>query len=219
MPEPDALAALVDYARETRSKGMIGSRLMMPGRSDVAWSRGLKWNKWSIKLTALDILAPISLRPTLEDVETRMDSPTGCTMYGHERMHRTGRADRRVLPPLRRETDWGVRAKPTCGVGYAHNSVVSHISGTTTGAVSNRAEQCRRSPSTCRIEISFTSSAGAPPSLVRLDGVRVLSCELSFLSRRVEEQFHCRGSRAGGWIARRRLEDRDHLIERLNRQK
>ena len=40
-PEPDALAALVDYAKR-RNKGMIGSRLMMPGRSDVAWSRGLR---------------------------------------------------------------------------------------------------------------------------------------------------------------------------------
>ena len=39
------------------------------------------------------------------------------------------------------ETDSGVRAKPTCGVGYAHNSVVSHVGGTTTGAVSKRAER------------------------------------------------------------------------------
>ena len=43
-PEPDALAELVDYAT-TRGKGMVGSRLMIPGRSDIASSRGLKWNK------------------------------------------------------------------------------------------------------------------------------------------------------------------------------
>ena len=45
-PEPDALAELVDYA-EKRGKGMVGSRLMIPGRSDIASSRGLKWNKLS----------------------------------------------------------------------------------------------------------------------------------------------------------------------------
>ena len=39
-PEPDALAELAAYASE-RGKGMVGSRLMIPGRSDVASSRGL----------------------------------------------------------------------------------------------------------------------------------------------------------------------------------
>jgi N-acetylglucosaminyl-diphospho-decaprenol L-rhamnosyltransferase len=85
LPEPDALAALVDYAKR-RNKGMVGSRLMMPGRSDVAWSRGLRWDKWKVKLMALDILAPISPAPDPEDVETRMDSPrpdARCTSRGN----------------------------------------------------------------------------------------------------------------------------------------
>jgi len=37
-PEPDALAELVAYAGK-RGKGMVGSRLMIPGRSDIASSR------------------------------------------------------------------------------------------------------------------------------------------------------------------------------------
>jgi N-acetylglucosaminyl-diphospho-decaprenol L-rhamnosyltransferase len=140
LPEPDALAALVDYAKR-RNKGMIGSRLMMPGRSDVAWSRGLKWNKWSVKLTALDVLAPISPAPDPEDVETRMDSPTGCSMYvTRECIERVGLMDESFFLYWE-ETDWGVRAKPACGVGYAHNSVVSHVGGTTTGAVRKRSER------------------------------------------------------------------------------
>ena len=140
LPEPDALAALVDYAKR-RNKGMVGSRLMMPGRSDVAWSRGLRWNKWRVKLMALDILAPISPAPDPEDVEARMDSPTGCSMYvTRECIERVGLMDETFFLYWE-ETDWGVRAKPTCGVGYAHNSVVSHVGGTTTGAVSKRAER------------------------------------------------------------------------------
>ena len=46
-PEPDALAELVNYSR-MRGKGMVGSRLMIPGRSDIASSRGLKWNKLTL---------------------------------------------------------------------------------------------------------------------------------------------------------------------------
>ena len=99
LPEPDALAALVDYA-ERRNKGMVGSRLMMPGRSDVAWSRGLRWNKWKVKLMALDILAPISPAPDPEDVETRMDSPTGRSMYVTRECNGADRPDGRDLLPL-----------------------------------------------------------------------------------------------------------------------
>ena len=61
-PEPDALAELVDYA-EKRGKGMVGSRLMIPGRSDISSSRGLKWNKLSTTLIGLDMLAPVSPAP------------------------------------------------------------------------------------------------------------------------------------------------------------
>ena len=79
-PEPDALAELVAYAGK-RGKGMVGSRLMIPGRSDIASSRGLKWNKLSARLTGVDIFAPVSPEPDPEDVERRMDSPTGPSMY------------------------------------------------------------------------------------------------------------------------------------------
>ena len=37
--------------------------------------------------------------------------------------------------------DWGIRAKAACGIGYAHNSVVPHIGGSSTGAVRKRAQR------------------------------------------------------------------------------
>ena len=79
-PEPDALAELVAYAGK-RGKGMVGSRLMIPGRSEIASSRGLKWNNLSARLTGVDIFAPVSPEPDAEDVERRMDFPTGPSMY------------------------------------------------------------------------------------------------------------------------------------------
>jgi hypothetical protein len=79
-PEPDALAELVAYAAK-RGKGMVGSRLMFPDRSDIASSRGLKWNNLSARLIGVDVFAPVSPEPDPEDVERRMDSPTGPSIY------------------------------------------------------------------------------------------------------------------------------------------
>jgi GT2 family glycosyltransferase len=139
-PEPDALAELVAYAGE-RGKGMVGSRLMIPGRSDIASSRGLKWNKLSARLTGVDIFAPVSPEPDPEDVERRMDSPTGPSMYVTRNcIERIGLMDESFFLYWE-EVDWAVRAKAACGVGYAHKSVVPHVMGTTTGSAGGRAKR------------------------------------------------------------------------------
>jgi N-acetylglucosaminyl-diphospho-decaprenol L-rhamnosyltransferase len=139
-PEPDALAELVDYAKK-RGKGMVGSRLMIPGRSDIASSRGLKWNNLSARLTGVDIFAPVSPAPDPEDVERRMDSPTGPSMYvTRECIERIGLMDESFFLYWE-EVDWAIRAKAACGIGYAHRSVVPHISGSSSGAVRDRAKR------------------------------------------------------------------------------
>ena len=139
-PEPDALAELVAYAGE-RGKGMVGSRLMIPGRSDIASSRGLKWNKLSARLTGVDIFAPVSPAPDPEDVERRMDSPTGPSMYVTRAcIERIGLMDESFFLYWE-EVDWAVRAKAACGVGYAHKSVVPHVMGTTTGSAGGRSKR------------------------------------------------------------------------------
>ena len=66
---------------------MVGSRLMIPGQFEIASSRGLKWNKLSARLTGVDIFAPVSPEPDPEDVERRMDSPTGPSMYVTRTLH------------------------------------------------------------------------------------------------------------------------------------
>ena len=139
-PEPDALAELVDYARK-RGKGMVGSRLMIPGRSDIASSRGLKWNKLTTSMIGVDMFAPVSPAPDPEDVERRMDSPTGPSMYvTRDCIERIGLMDESFFLYWE-EVDWAIRAKAACGIGYAHRSVVPHISGSTTGTCGKRAER------------------------------------------------------------------------------
>ena len=139
-PEPDALAELVEYARK-RGKGMVGSRLMIPGRTDIASSRGLKWNKLTAQLMGVDMFAPVLPDPDPADVERRMDSPTGPSMYvTRDCIERIGLMDESFFLYWE-EVDWALRAKATCGIGYAHNSVVPHISGSSTGAVRDRAKR------------------------------------------------------------------------------
>ncbi len=139
-PEPDALAELAAYASK-RGKGMVGSRLMIPGRSDVASSRGLQWNKLTTRLIGLDMYAPVSPAPDPEDIERRMDSPTGPSMYvTRECIKRIGLMDNSYFLYWE-EVDWGVRAKAACGIGYAHGSVVPHISGSASGTSNKRAER------------------------------------------------------------------------------
>jgi N-acetylglucosaminyl-diphospho-decaprenol L-rhamnosyltransferase len=139
-PEPDALAELVAYAGK-RGRGMVGSRLMIPGQFEIASSRGLKWNKLSARLTGVDIFAPVSPEPDPEDVERRMDSPTGPSMYVTRTcIERIGLMDESFFLYWE-EVDWAIRAKAACGVGYAHRSVVPHVMGTTTGSAGGRAKR------------------------------------------------------------------------------
>ena len=140
-PEPDALAELANYARK-RGKGMVGSRLMIPGRSDVASSRGLKWNKLSTTLIGIDMFAPVTPAPDPEDIERRMDSPTGPSMYvTRDCIERIGLMDESFFLYWE-EVDWGMRAKAAaCGIGYAHSSVVPHISGSSSGTSRKRAQR------------------------------------------------------------------------------
>jgi N-acetylglucosaminyl-diphospho-decaprenol L-rhamnosyltransferase len=141
-PEPDALAELVDFA-VTRRKGMVQSRIMFPDRSDIASSRGLKWRKLRASVTGVDIFAPVLPPPDPDDVERRIDSPTGVSIYVTRAcIDKIGLMDDSYFLYFE-DFDWGIRAKTACGIGYAHNSVVPHIGGSSSGAVRKRA---RRSP-------------------------------------------------------------------------
>jgi GT2 family glycosyltransferase len=139
-PQPDALAELVDFAAKRR-KGMVQSRIMFPDRSDIASSRGLKWRKLTARVTGVDIFAPVSPAPDPDDVERRIDSPTGVSIYVTRAcIDKIGLMDDSYFLYWE-DFDWGIRAKAACGIGYAHNSVVPHLGGSSTGAVRKRAQR------------------------------------------------------------------------------
>lgn len=136
-PAPDALAALKAYA-ETRGKGMVGSRLMYPGDPQIVASRGLKWRRLMAQTLGVDIGAPVLPRPDPQEVDARLDSPHGASFYVTRAcIQQIGLMDESYFLYFE-ELDWGLRAKSSCGVGYAYDSVVPHVGGTTLGSARER---------------------------------------------------------------------------------
>ena len=98
-PEPDALSELVRAAEE-RGKGLIGSRVMFPGRTDIGSSRGLRWRKLGASTEGVDIFAPVDPRPDPADVEARIESPSGVSLYATRACLEFCRTDGRAILPL-----------------------------------------------------------------------------------------------------------------------
>ncbi len=141
-PTPDALAELVDYA-ERYDKGMVGSRIMFMDRPNVVGSRGLTWSRWLSRTTGVDIFAAATPAPDRLDVERRIDSPHGASFYiTRPCLEKIGLMDERYFLYFE-DLDWGLRAKAVSGVGYAYQSVVPHLGGTTIGSASGRASRSR----------------------------------------------------------------------------
>ncbi|MGO9391058.1 glycosyltransferase [Rhodoblastus sp.] len=135
--DPKALVELVHFA-ETHDKGMVGSRLLSHRRPEIILSRGLKWSFWEGRTLGVDNFTPASHRPDPEDVERRIDSPSGASFYiTTQCVQRIGLMDERYFLYFE-DFDWGMHAKAACGIGYAFDSVVSHIGGTTIGSASSR---------------------------------------------------------------------------------
>ena len=199
-PEPDALAELADYASK-RGKGMVGSRLMIPGRSDVASSRGLQWNKLTTRLMGLDMYAPVSPAPDPEDIERRMDSPTGPSMYvTRECIKRIGLMDDSYFLYWE-EVDWGVRAKAACG-----SATPMAPSCRISAAALGHLQQAGGAFGLHRLSWqSQQASLRAPalPGLVRVDGVRVLPQNRRISGGRIDAQFRRREQGHPGRLAGR----------------
>jgi GT2 family glycosyltransferase len=144
MPEPRALAELVAYA-ERRGKGMVGSRATYTDRPNAVRARGLKWRKLAASVLAIDIFAPADEAPDPDDVERRMDAPPGCSFYvSRECLARIGPMDDSYFLYYE-DLDWGLKAKASCGVGYAYESVVPHVGSTTIGAAGRLSDRSKLS--------------------------------------------------------------------------
>jgi N-acetylglucosaminyl-diphospho-decaprenol L-rhamnosyltransferase len=143
-PTPDALAELVRCAEE-RGKGMVGSRILFGHNAEIVDSRGLKWRKFLASTRGVDIYAPASVPPDIGDVESRIDSPSGASVYvTRQCIEQVGLMDERFFLYFE-DLDWGLRAKAICGVSYAFHSIVPHVGGSTLGSRGGRTGRSRLS--------------------------------------------------------------------------
>jgi hypothetical protein len=144
IPTPDALAELVSYA-SGRGKGMVGSRAMYVDRPDVVRTRGLAWRKLTASVLGVDIYAPVYPPPNADELEARMDAPSGCSFYVTRTcVEKIGLMEESYFLYYE-DLDWGLRAKACCGVGYAYRSVVPHVGGSTIGTARTRSKASRLS--------------------------------------------------------------------------
>ncbi len=139
-PAPDALSELAAYSVRW-SKGMVGSRLVPTAQPDRVHSRGLRWSKGRAVACSVDLRASSQIEPDPQDVDSRLDSPSGASMYvTRSCIEQIGLMDESYFLFFE-DLEWGLRAKQAGGVGYAHRSIVVHAGGSTIGSSTNPALQ------------------------------------------------------------------------------
>src|SRR5262249_5139621 len=79
-PTPTALAELVAYA-DAHGRGMVGSRLVSSPAAERIFPRGLAWNRLAARTTAVDKRADAAVTPDENQVDARIDSPSGASLY------------------------------------------------------------------------------------------------------------------------------------------
>jgi N-acetylglucosaminyl-diphospho-decaprenol L-rhamnosyltransferase len=132
-PTADALLELAAYAKRW-GKGMVGSRLVPKAQPDRVHSRGLAWCRQYATTRSVDLRALGDFEPDPEEVDARLDSPSGASMYvTRPCIEQIGLMDEGYFLYFE-DLEWGIRAKRDFGVGYAHRSVVVHAGGTTIGS-------------------------------------------------------------------------------------
>ena len=135
---PSALGELVAYSN-INEKGMIGARLIGTNRLDVVHSRGLAWRKLHANTLAVDLHSQITPAPDPDDVQTRIDAPSGaCCYVSRKLLEQIGLMDERYFLFFE-DLEWGLRAKAVGALGYADAAVVMHDGGTTIGTTATPA--------------------------------------------------------------------------------
>lgn len=128
---PEALGHLASYASGGRY-GVVGCRLLFSETGRVQMFGG-RWLPWLARAVNLGLDAPASIRPDVPAVERQLDYVCGGAMF-------VTRAYCDVVGPMdegyflyMEEVDFCFR-RGGFRLGYAHDAVVTHLHGATTGA-------------------------------------------------------------------------------------
>ena len=139
-PADDALFELTRYAAE-QGKGMVASRLVPLPRSDTIQLRGLAWSRLRAVTIGIDGDCPASIVPSAKDVEARMGSPSGASIYvSRTLIERIGPMNDDYFLYYE-DLDWGYCAKALDAIGYADRAVVAHSGGCTIKSQTGHADR------------------------------------------------------------------------------
>jgi GT2 family glycosyltransferase len=129
--DPDALTEAIKRAA-VGGYGVVGSRLVLEETGRIHLYGG-RWRRWMARGFNLGLGAPSDIVPDVAAVERDMDYVCGAAMLvSRSFIEAVGPMDDRYFLYCE-EVDWCLR-RGAFKLGYAHNSIVYHTHGTTTGA-------------------------------------------------------------------------------------
>ena len=134
-PDREALAALV-HRQRAGDYGMVGSRLLATSDGLVQTWGGMKWWSLASRGFSLGRNKPGDATPDIVEVEKSLDFLSGASMYvSRAYIETVGVMDEDFFVYCE-DVDWCLR-HGNFRLGYAHDSIVRHVSGGTSGKFSS----------------------------------------------------------------------------------
>ena len=130
-PEPEALSALLAHLMKG-DYAIVGARLVYRGTRRLQQYGG-RWRWWLGRGYNVGYGQPMDVRPDIAAVEASLNYASGaCMLVSRAFVHHAGPLDERYFL-FSEEVDWCLR-RGEKRVGYAHEAIVYHTQGATTGA-------------------------------------------------------------------------------------
>jgi N-acetylglucosaminyl-diphospho-decaprenol L-rhamnosyltransferase len=140
-PEPDALGALVRRQGEG-GYGMVGSRMVFVSNGRVQLWGGMTYWPLLGRCRSLGVNQSVDVTPNVDEVEANLDVIAGCSMFASkEYIQNVGGMDEDFFV-YHEDTEWSLR-RGSHRLGYAHDSIVRHLAGATSGSGGPRPKRSR----------------------------------------------------------------------------
>jgi len=140
-PEPDAIGALVRRQAEG-DYGIVGSKIVFVANGRVQLWGGLKYIPLLGRARSLGHGQAAEVTPDLREVENALDIVAGTAMFvSKDYINTIGVMDEDFFV-YHEDSEWSLR-RGKFRLGYAHDSVVHHVAGATSGSGGPRSKRSR----------------------------------------------------------------------------
>jgi N-acetylglucosaminyl-diphospho-decaprenol L-rhamnosyltransferase len=140
-PEPDALRALVRRQAEG-GYGIVGSKIVLIANGRVQLWGGLKFWPLLGRARSLGHGQPVEMTPDSKEVEADLDIVAGTAMFVSKDYIKTVGVMDEDFFVYHEDSEWSLR-RGKFRLGYAHDSVVHHVAGATSGSGGPRPKRSR----------------------------------------------------------------------------